>query len=436
MIMEVAMRELFWGYYRPDEEWFKAVWKECIFVFDTNVLLNLYRYKKSTQSTLFTILDKIKDRIYLPYQAAFEYQENRLGVIATQEKAYDVIHDIVNDHFTKLKEDLNNFRRHPIIDISQLISDIDKAMTHVKDDIKQKQKEHPENQMFDDEIQERISDLFEGKVGKPLEVKGEIKKHLEERYNNQVPPGYKDAGKENGNKFGDAILWLEVITKAKEMNKPIILITDDAKDDWWWKQKGKTFGPRPELVQEMKKEANVKFYMYQTENFIKYAEKFLEPEGEMHTEEAIEEIISIKQQDEDNENRVMNTVISANKYLNINPNGKTNVNNDILQKALANIYSANSLSDELKFNGMFPSNPEKLLQWRINPEYTDAINVKKSSIDIEQLLKNPIKMDLDGTSIKLDESSIWTTILQKQPAINIRQPSLEENSKKDDENDE
>ncbi|MGZ3645243.1 MAG: hypothetical protein ACXVCM_15485, partial [Ktedonobacteraceae bacterium] len=38
------MQELFPGYYRPTKEEFSTMWQQCIFVFDANVLLNIYRY--------------------------------------------------------------------------------------------------------------------------------------------------------------------------------------------------------------------------------------------------------------------------------------------------------------------------------------------------------------------------------------------------------
>ncbi|MFM2060738.1 MAG: hypothetical protein RLZZ507_408 [Cyanobacteriota bacterium] len=41
------MRDLFPGYYQPTEKEFAELWKECIFSFDTNVLLHIYRYKTS-----------------------------------------------------------------------------------------------------------------------------------------------------------------------------------------------------------------------------------------------------------------------------------------------------------------------------------------------------------------------------------------------------
>lgn len=85
------MEEKFPGYRKLQEEDFSRLWNECIFVFDTNVLLNLYRYKTSTRDELLRIFDKIKDRIWIPHQVALEYHDERLNVIKSLMAAYDKI---------------------------------------------------------------------------------------------------------------------------------------------------------------------------------------------------------------------------------------------------------------------------------------------------------------------------------------------------------
>ena len=40
----ITMRDLFPSYYRPTDEEFKELWEKCTFIFDANVLLNLYLY--------------------------------------------------------------------------------------------------------------------------------------------------------------------------------------------------------------------------------------------------------------------------------------------------------------------------------------------------------------------------------------------------------
>ncbi|MGZ3624468.1 MAG: PIN-like domain-containing protein [Ktedonobacteraceae bacterium] len=78
------MQELFPGYYRPTKEEFSTMWQQCIFVFDANVLLNIYRYTPQTREELFDIFEQLKERSWLPNQAMLEYFENREEVISQQ----------------------------------------------------------------------------------------------------------------------------------------------------------------------------------------------------------------------------------------------------------------------------------------------------------------------------------------------------------------
>src|SRR5258708_8721166 len=90
------MRKMFPGYYRPTKEEFFKMWEEATFAFDTNILLNTYRYTAETQKKIFEILEQLKDRIWLPYQVAFEYHERRLDVISEQVKVYEDIETLLD----------------------------------------------------------------------------------------------------------------------------------------------------------------------------------------------------------------------------------------------------------------------------------------------------------------------------------------------------
>ena len=82
------MKELFPGFYERTEEELAMLWGEATFVFDTNMLLNIYRYKEETRNRFFEILEQLKERIWTPHQAIYEYQNNRLEVIGQQLKVY------------------------------------------------------------------------------------------------------------------------------------------------------------------------------------------------------------------------------------------------------------------------------------------------------------------------------------------------------------
>ena len=82
------MHRAIWEYLIPSPDEKKQLWNGCVFVFDTNVLLNLYRYTANTRDTLLTALDDLKDRVWIPYQVAYEYAKNRFDVICETIEKY------------------------------------------------------------------------------------------------------------------------------------------------------------------------------------------------------------------------------------------------------------------------------------------------------------------------------------------------------------
>lgn len=269
------MRKTFRGYYRPTKEEFSKLWETCIFSFDANILLDIYRFSQEGRKKFLRILKAASDRIIIPYQAAKEYQNKRLNVIKDQEDAYDKIIEILQKSLNTNEKKLNSFKKHPSIKVENIISDLKILYNALNSNLKEKQKNHPK--LFNnDYLREELTDLLtDEKIGKPYtqEEMKKIQKDCEYRFKNKIPPGYKDSSKKE-NKCGDLILWHQLIDIAKEKKQPIIFVTGDHKEDWWWKPTGKTAGPHPELIEEMYNKAKVHFYMYKTDQFIKFATKY------------------------------------------------------------------------------------------------------------------------------------------------------------------
>lgn len=266
------MRRLFNGYYRPSEQEFDDFWKTAVIALDANVLLNLYRYSSETRDRLITVLEMFQSQLWLPYQAALEFHKNRLTVIYEQIDAYEKIKLLLGSGRKDLESRLGEFRRHPIIRIDSLISRIDKAFDSVLTALENAKLKHPS--VDEDPVLNVITNIFDGRVGEPYsdEELESMYKAGELRYSKQKPPGYKDAQTKKGEeKYGDYIIWRQIIDFAKKEKKPVILVTDDVKEDWWLRLNGKTIGPRPELIGEIQKEASVKFYMYKTDQFMEYS---------------------------------------------------------------------------------------------------------------------------------------------------------------------
>jgi hypothetical protein len=294
------MKDKFSEYYPVDNADQKKHWENDIFCFDANVLLNLYRYTPKTRDAFFNLLDKIQDRIWITYQAAYEYQKNRLVVINAQKEAYKEIRELLSKKKGEIESKLNGFKKHPYLQTKELKTQIDSAFQSITKDLDKLEKNHPDY-LESDPIWERLTSLLTGKIGNDSS-KDDLEKIYREgkkRYDEKIPPGYMDAKEKqhegNQSLYGDIIVWKQVIAKAKEIENSVILVTDDLKEDWWYKFKGKTISPRPELIKEFRDETQKRINIYQADWFLELANKNLS----QHTaDEAIQEVRNVRLADE------------------------------------------------------------------------------------------------------------------------------------------
>ena len=266
------MRDLFAEYYQPNDEQFREAWQSCLFVFDANVLLKLYRYSDSTKDDLLSVLSGLCKRIWLPHQAALEYQRKRAGVIASQIRRLDDAAKKVTGTREQLSIDGIN------LPVSAKGSEhIATLFDQIEDEI-HVGRQYYVDLLSNDTIRAKLSELFQGRVGQPYGESriAEICREGEPRYARQQPPGYKDKDKEGVRQYGDLILWFQILDKVAAEKRPIVFVTDDGKDDWWAKEKGFTVGPRVELVAELRTRAEVPLCLYDTPRFLHYAEIYLD----------------------------------------------------------------------------------------------------------------------------------------------------------------
>ncbi|MDA8151211.1 MAG: PIN domain-containing protein [Acidithiobacillus ferrooxidans] len=297
------MKKTFPGHFPPEDKEIGRLWENCEIILDTNILLNLYRYSDSTRNDFIRVLRALKSRLWLPHQVAQEYFKNRLNVIAQQEKSYD---DTLKNIQT-LQRELSDARKHPFLSDKLML----KLTLVLGDVIKELEatKEAHASRTSSDPIQKVIGDLFNGRVGAPypdghLE---EICNEGEARYEKKMPPGYKDNEKDGGKsspsgvsrKYGDFIIWHQIINRAIETKNGVIFINDDKKEDWYLIFQGKTLGPRPELIEEFLSKTDQSFYMYQADRFLELAATHLEQKITPESMDEIREIRDLRKRDMD-----------------------------------------------------------------------------------------------------------------------------------------
>lgn len=289
-------------YFPPHPSIQKKLWQDCIFIIDTSALLYFYYFSAKSRMEIFSeTFDKIKDRICIPSHVMFEYLKNRESTIKKPiEEKYaklkknnmEAIEKAIKQISVNLEDFISNTSKedsHPYIDnavstvFKNALNNFEQKFSNFKlDTDKEFKKREAEilSLLNHDTILEYIKSNF--KIGSEYEFSKiiEIVNQGELRYRNEIPPGYKDFNKKLGTqKFGDLIIWNQVIDLAKEFNKPIILVTNDVKEDWCHSSKRRNEQrierPREELIKELRDSANVGFWMYTFNQFLYHSKEML-----------------------------------------------------------------------------------------------------------------------------------------------------------------
>lgn len=276
------MRTKFRGWYKPTAEEFRVLWTDGIVVLDANVLLAAYRLSTPVRTRLFDTIEAFGSRIWVPFQAAREYQENRLTVIQAQRATYEEVRNTLRSAEANL---LGRRRDHPVLDPNRFRDLVRRSLAAIGRYIDEVEQEHPNlfgEDPLDDAVRDRWDSLLAECVGDPLSLTPEWKKKADERYAKKVPPGFEDAKKpEEGRGYGDLILWCELLEEVRSRataaagSVAVIFVTDDSKGDWWQSYQGKQLGPRPELVKEIQDIGGMPFWMYRLTRFLRFAAEHL-----------------------------------------------------------------------------------------------------------------------------------------------------------------
>lgn len=142
-----------------------------------------------------------------------EFQRRRLDVQQQALDAYDRLSDELIASVNQARNKLNQYRAHPVIEVECELALLDTYFSAFGKRMAEARSKHPTDELavsFD-----RVTELFAGPVGaKPTKERlAAIRREGEERYAKKIPPGFADAkkGADAGDKFGDFIIWKEMI---------------------------------------------------------------------------------------------------------------------------------------------------------------------------------------------------------------------------------
>ena len=236
-----------------------------IIILDTNVLLELYRQPANISLDVISALKKIQNNIYVPRQVYDEYLKNYHKTCGDEKRKYKKVTKELSDSLKTLQDDIakkiGEYRKHNYTDISKLQNDLNEKIKDIQNIITSFEKSHHEEIQLNidflenDKVKEFIDLLHnQGNIGEkiPFSKKLLTLQEGQIRYDNLIPPGFRDSAKAGEAKYGDLFVWKDIVTIAKEKNTNIIFVCNDTKEDWWEKNKDTPIDLRQELNEEFK----------------------------------------------------------------------------------------------------------------------------------------------------------------------------------------
>lgn len=331
------MENSFFGFYNPTPAQFDQLWREGTIVLDANAILDLYRLPPKARDELFSALEYFKDRLWLPYQVALEYQRNRFTVIAERRSSTSAVFSATTKLLNDLKDSVSELKLDQYeaqFNSDEVLKEMDAPLNKLLAAISDVQKSELDVSQADP-IRQRLDKIFENRIGhgpkNQIEMDALVR-DAEARFDAKQPPGFADEKRKNKSRFvhdgllytncyGDLILWRQVIEYAKNNNiKQLMFVTGDKKEDWWWREAGKTIGPHQELVREIRRDGGVETFWMMT------PDRFLEQSAQYSQKKVSVESVS-----------ELNSLIAQQPLLDLNEIGASIANGveDVLRERLA-----------------------------------------------------------------------------------------------------
>lgn len=227
-----------------------------IIIMDTNVWLDLYSLSPETISDVVEAIDRT-GLFWVPHQVFLEFQRRVKDVRERNLKRYELLRDeickVISNANNEITSLFNTYNKHKLTDIITFQKEIE---VHFKE-VTKKVKKRLNNLQLDheDEMKRNSISLAEDFIEKYLcslkneysETNGfsvvqllEIYEEGEKRYKYRIPPGFTDINKGSDSssesperKYGDLIIWKEILNYVAKRNVNVIFVNNERKSDWW-----------------------------------------------------------------------------------------------------------------------------------------------------------------------------------------------------------
>lgn len=227
---------------------------DCIVILDTNILLVPFDTNEKNLQDIKSIFlrYKSKNSLFIPARVAREFANNRANKIG------DIFLQI-----RQMKDNLNSgsfkVNQYPILESNKDYIEIKNNYKKIQEIIKESRKylENIENHIqgwsWNDNVSLAYKEIFtEDVIVEVKKEKEKIEEDLAFRIEYKIAPGFKDSKKPDDG-IGDLVIWQTILEIAKEKNKDVLFVTNDQKNDWFYKQDKTGLYPKYELFDEFRR---------------------------------------------------------------------------------------------------------------------------------------------------------------------------------------
>lgn len=265
-----------------DDELRQAL-KTSMVVFDTNVLLNLYRYNAETRASIVDVMTALGDRLWVPHQVLEEFWRNRERALADPlgqvQQTVDELEKLRASAVEQLRMWVNRAALSKA-DADQAESAINSAFSGAEalmDDLIDETAVQRARSTQHDQVLSLLEPVLKGRVGPPMPPAVYVAacKEGARRAEAGEPPGFADIKKATRGAegaAGDYLVWEQVLIEASNREVPVLFVTGDVKRDWWRFESNSARGPRVELARELRDRCGHDLFMLRPDRLLELAD--------------------------------------------------------------------------------------------------------------------------------------------------------------------
>jgi len=256
----------------------------CIVVLDTNVLLVPYKISSESLNNIGIIYNFLNNekRLFVPAQVVREFAKNRGSKLGELKKGlldYNSSRKIFSISKYPLLESFAEFNEIKQLEVN--INKMHKEYSRKLDSIIKK----IDSFSWDDPVSMLYGNILNDAIKEINISNNDLEDDLDRRSIHNIPPGYKDKGKEDGG-IGDLIIWHTILSLGEELGRHLLFVTNEEKSDWWYRNGDAVLYPRYELVDEYRRISKGKaFHMTHFSTFLSLFDAKAEVVEEIKKEE-------------------------------------------------------------------------------------------------------------------------------------------------------